>query len=507
MENENELELIYSKQIDYNNLVYLFSIKRRKSESVSFILASNKIKYEKVYQLSGESKNNFINLLLQYVNAMDVFLNSINKNKAEIKIKLLGFDLHVDLLNADNEEEFKSIFAYDYDELIKKCEEKEKNKKLFSKTPFNVFQGTYIFRIAKGNNFLLFSSNLNVKIIQNSQIILEGTFRTNYEIKEFLVKNNIDINKVFINNKKLTDEINVLYLNLKNRELILEIVENKMPDITIKKEIFAWNKNYYPKDYSEFFYDYFKTEKKESELFIYENNDLRNEIHKNVMKLFEYETIKKYKITGPYACGKSMTIFRISRITSNIIYINLKTLKENATNKDKCIKIILSECLRIDLNLDDFKKKYEKVNISNNVFGFLIEILEIILELSTEIIILILDQYKSIYFSCEKGFMNKINNLMNKNLKLVICSSINDNEIRDAFLPTLQNFYGNPPHLEHDSEDYYFYYFNLYNPQYTTYEQQLFGNRVKYIEILKEAKTISGGLTKVSEEIIFKLKI
>ena len=224
------------------------------------------------------------------------------------------------------------------------------------------------------------------------------------------------------------------------------------------------------------------------------------------MKLFEYETIKKYKITGPYACGKSMTIFRISRITSNIIYINLRTLKENATNKDKCIKIILSECLRIDLNLDDFKKKYEKVNISNNVFGFLIEILEIILELSTEIIILILDQYKSIYFSCEKGFMNKINNLMNKNLKLVICSSINDNEIRDAFLPTLQNFYGNPPHLEHDSEDYYFYYFNLYNPQYTTYEQQLFGNRVKYIEILKEAKTISGGLTKVSEEIIFKLK-
>ena len=81
MKNENELELIYSKQIDYNNLVYLFSIKRRKSESVSFILASNKIKYEKVYQLSEESKNNFINLLLQYVNAMDVFLNSIKKIK------------------------------------------------------------------------------------------------------------------------------------------------------------------------------------------------------------------------------------------------------------------------------------------------------------------------------------------------------------------------------------------------------------------------------------------
>ena len=505
MENENELKTIYSKQIDYNNLIYLFSIQQIKSKSVYFILTLNEIKYEKVYQLSEGSKNDIINSLLQNINTIDIVLNSINKNKAEITIKLLGFNLLVDLLKVDKEKEIKSIFDYDYDELIKKCNEKEKNEKLFSRTPFNVFQDTYIFRIGRGNNFLLFSSNINVKIIQNSQIILKDTLRTNYEIKELLAKNNIDINKVFINNKKLADKINVLYLELNNNELILEIVENKMPDITIKKEVLDWKKDYYPKEYSEFFYDYFKTEKKENELFIYENNDLRNEIHKNVMKLFEYENIKKYMITGPYACGKSMTIFRISRITRNIIYINLKTLKDNVTNKDKCIRIILSECLRIDLNLVDFKKKYEKVNVSNNIFGFLIEILEIIIELSPQIIILILDQYKSSYFSCEKGFMNKINNLMKKNLKLVICSSINDNEIRDAFLPTLQNFYGNPPPLEHDFEDYYYYYFNLYNPKCTTYTQQLFGNRFKYIEIFEKATTISEGLTKVSEKIIIKI--
>ena len=152
------------------------------------------------------------------------------------------------------------------------------------------------------------------------------------------------------------------------------------------------------------------------------------------------------------------------------------------------------------------KKRYEKVNISNNIYGFLIEILEIILELFQEIIILILDQYKSSYFSCEKGFMNKINNLMKKNLKLVICSSINDNEIRDAYLPTLQNYYGNPPHLEHEFEDYYFYYSNLYNPKYTTYTEELFGNRFKYIEIFQESLTISEGLTKVSNRIINKIE-
>ena len=63
----------------------------------------------------------------------------------------------------------------------------------------------------------------------------------------------------------------------------LEIIENKMPDITIQREVFNWDQDYYPKEYSEFFYDYFKTEKKENELFIYENNALRNEIHKNIM--------------------------------------------------------------------------------------------------------------------------------------------------------------------------------------------------------------------------------
>ena len=505
MKNENELESIYSKHIDYNNLVYLFSIKQIQNKTFYFILTMNEIKYEKVYKLSDENKNDIINTLLQNKNEIDIVLNSINKNKAEITIKLLGFDIHVDLLKDDNGEEIKSIFDYDYDELIKICNDKVKNEKLFKKFNINVYHGTNIFRIEKGKNFLLFSPKIKVEIIQNSKIILKFTVGTNYEIKELLVKNNIDINKVFINNKKLSIEFNALYLHIKENKLILEIIENQMPNITIKREILNWEKDYYPKDYSEFFYDYFKTEKKENELFIYENNDSREKIHKNIMKLFEYE-IYKYKITGPYACGKSMTIFRISRITRNIIYINLKTLKVNDTNKDKCIRIILSECLRIDLNLNDFKKRYEKVNISNNIYGFLIEILEIILELFQEIIILILDQYKSSYFSCEKEFMNKINNLMKKNLKLVICSSINDNEIRDAYLPTLQNYYGNPPHLEHEFEDYYFYYSNLYNPKYTTYTEELFGNRFKYIEIFQESLTISEGLTKVSNRIINKIE-
>ena len=330
MKNENELESIYSKEINYNSLIYLFSIKEIKGKSVHFFLTLNEEKYEKVYQLSEENKKDITNILLKNKSAIDIVLNSINKNKAEITIKLFGlfgFDHHLELLKVDNEDEIKSIFDYDYDDLIKKCKEKEKNEKLFLRFPFNVYKGTYIFVIGSGNNYLVFSSKINVEIIQNNQIIIKDTVRTNYEIKKLLDKNNIDINKVFINNKKLSDEINTLILDINETNLKLEIIENKMPDITIQRKIFNFDQNYYPKEYSEFFYDYFKTEKKENELFIYENNALRNKIHKDIMKLFLHLKIKKYKITGPYACGKSMTIFRISRITRNIIYINLKTLK------------------------------------------------------------------------------------------------------------------------------------------------------------------------------------
>ena len=171
MKNENEPESIYSKQIDYNNLIYLFSIKKIKSKSVHLFLTLNDEKYEKVYQINDENKKDTINILLQNINKIDIILNSINKNKAEITIKLFGlfgFDHHLELLKVDNEDEIKSIFDYDYDDLIKKCKEKGKNEKLFLRFPFNVYKGTYIFRIGRDNNYLVFSSKINVEIIQSN---------------------------------------------------------------------------------------------------------------------------------------------------------------------------------------------------------------------------------------------------------------------------------------------------------------------------------------------------
>ena len=107
----------------------------------------------------------------------------------------------------------------------------------------------------------------------------------------------------------------------------------------------------------------------------------RKEIYRNILSLSVDNEINKYLITGPYACGKSMTLFRISKIIRNVIYINLKTLKNNQDDKDKCLRIIFSECSRVWINEDDFNKRLESFNFSQKILTQLINILEIILDL------------------------------------------------------------------------------------------------------------------------------
>ena len=85
---------------------------------------------------------------------------------------------------------------------------------------------------------------------------------------------------------------------------------------------------------------------------------MREEIFSNILLLKDFEEIKKYKLTGPFSTGKSMTLFMFSRFYKNAIYINLKVLKKNNENKKKCLEIILSECCRVNINnIEFFKKK------------------------------------------------------------------------------------------------------------------------------------------------------
>ena len=60
------------------------------------------------------------------------------------------------------------------------------------------------------------------------------------------------------------------------------------------------------------------------------------------------ENLKKYKLTGPASIGKSFTLFRISRVYYNFVYINLKSLEKHIPDLFLCYSIIISELERLN---------------------------------------------------------------------------------------------------------------------------------------------------------------
>ena len=503
---------VYSKELRYNNDIYQFSVKYEKSNQAYFSLISNEIKYQHLFKAETELQNEFLKTLIQNFKDSYIIIKNISYNKSSLIIKIpldikVSNEMTIDLEIIEKEKNkinSTNIFNYNIDELINECDKGD-----FQGLFFDKIENGYSFEIDNDNKYIIFGSKINVNIIKDNQIILNSQIRTNYEIKSFLEDKNIDIKNVYINREKLIEHIDDIFLYVKNNVLILNLIENKIPKAEFWIKPLDLQKDYSPKEYSEYFYEYFPNNKNEDKIIVYENSEKRKEIYSNIFLLFnKNKNINKYLITGPYACGKSMTLFRISKIVRNIIYINLKTLKKNKDDKDKCLRIILSECSRVCIDGNDFNKKFESLNFSQNILALLINILEIILDLSPRPIILILDQYKSTNISSEKSFTSKIEKLIsNKKLKIVKCSSINDNEIRDLLIPTWEQFFSNPPKFDAEYQIYYYYYCDLYNPKYNTYSQKLFRNKNKYMKILADNKSsISQGLDKISNEIIDKIK-
>ena len=73
----------------------------------------------------------------------------------------------------------------------------------------------------------------------------------------------------------------------------------------------------------------------------------------------------------------------------------------------------------------------------------------------------IFDQFKEDYFSYnEKEYLEQ----EKFNLKMVYCSSINENKMRIECLKTWKEFNYNPKILDTNNQKYYFYYVNIYSP-------------------------------------------
>ena len=102
-----------------------------------------------------------------------------------------------------------------------------------------------------------------------------------------------------------------------------------------------------------------------------------------------------------------------------------------------------------DKEIEVFNKKLELINFEINILNILLEIINVKLDINNDhYIILILDQYKSSNIDSDLSFINNLKKSNErKNFKVIICSSINDNEMRDELIQTWYDNRGNPIEL------------------------------------------------------------
>ena len=491
--NENiflEMALIYENTIEYYskyNFIDVQNIFHQFKNIYAFIKYLNEFRNKYNIYISTIDKDNCKLSLVFYDNIMsshDFILSNKNKN-----------------LNIESYKE-KKLLNYNVDKIIELCKESE--SVILKDISFEPRQICYYF-FFDNHTYIIFYTKIKVEIILDDNKNIEENIRTNYDIKKLIQKNNIDEKEVFVNAHNLGQIINYIDSYIKDGKLELKVIKKKILKAKFGQSLLKIDKDYSREQYSEYFSEYFENfnKKNNKKIFKFENNELRNEIYYNISKLRNSNEIQKYKITGPFSCGKSITLFVFSKRLKNVIYVNLKVLKKYYDDHKKCLEIIFSEISKVELNDNLFNEKIKALKIEQNILKQLLFIIELILECTSQNIVLILDQYKSENMHYEKTFPEEIKKFFNnKKFKLILCSSANDQKLREEIIKTWSEYKGNPHELNLETQEYYFYYYNLFFPKRSkTLEYKLFHKKYKYIKKLRKNKNIENIYNRIIEKL------
>ena len=287
---------------------------------------------------------------------------------------------------------------------------------------------------------------------------------TSKEIERYIEQNKKDIKKLYIKDKdniRYEDYIENLGYYLKSLKLEIR-QKDPLPEFKLKDAL-SREEDYSPNEYSKYFYEYFLYEdkKKGNEKLLFQKNKIREIIFDNIYEMINNKNIKTFKFTGPPSIGKSLTLLRLSRISYNVAYINLKTLNECKDNLLKSYSIVMSELERFDIEekLQDFLKVVnESYNDNKSYLNLLLNIMKFLSEFQKKFVF-IFDQFKLKYIT--DNFMEKIKEF--DNINIVQCSSINDKNIRKECIKTWYEKGKNILKLLEDNQDFYFYFENIYN--------------------------------------------
>lgn len=375
-------------------------------------------------------------------------------------------------------------------------------KKKCKKFTYQLRQNTYVI-IYKDKCAYVYTNPIKIHL-KNGNSVTSFEINSNLDMDNYCLNNNIDINKLYDEDGMPLKDIIKFISELRN-EINLTYIKKPKLKYVKRSAILRTELNYKVSQYSSYYKDYFSDNFQNNIYFKYDHTDARKLIFINLSILFTSDCTK-FKFTGPFNIGKSLTLLQYSRMNNDVFYINLKVLSNK--KEDDCYNILLEEFSRINEDLfDDVKSKiesyYEK---GSNPIDSLLEIMIYLSENHSKFkFMFIFDQYKSISFSPDQE--DKLNKLKN-NIKLVFCSSINNKSIRDECIKSWKKFITNKIYLNIENQEYYFYFCEIY-PQVFKKKETLFeqiSNIKRFKKCFTKGDTEEQKIASVNEHINQKIK-
>ena len=399
---------------------------------------------------------------------------------------------------------FKKEFKFgkekiNFKELYKKLEEKQSPfESLYYSSVYSKY-GIHSLNDPENwkNQFFFAKKKYTLKIRDSEKEIKKCEILSNYEIIEIVNKAGKD--NIYFGKHKFASNIN--YFRQANNSNEIELYYDKDIFIELPKftnQIFiAKDTQIKPISLTQNFSLYFQDNPNEDITFYL--TEERENLRDLILACFN-ENNKIFKFTGPSGIGKSLFCLYYSRKFFNNVYLNIASLnyfeKNNQYNKMR--NLITEEFKRVKFNEEQVKNFNEMIkNLSlfniNNIIKTLIEFCE-----NTKINInIILDQFK------EEINLNELNLT---NITIIVCSSINDKNIRTSCIHYLKN------NLNDKKFDYslYFYIHKLF--EFNEENNKLFsyfGNIPKYTLKIKNCKKYEEyheAINNIKIKVIEKLK-
>lgn len=372
------------------------------------------------------------------------------------------------------------------------------------------------------NTYYFFIIPLKITIEKDNQIKRYENIYSYEQIKTIIDEK--DINRAYIktNDNNIyakLDSLNVIILINKNiYEFTIEI-KSKQNNINNNKPfLISLSQGFTPNQLTNKFYQYFKynNQSEKDDLFNFQLSEERKEIFSYLNILKDSKDLYIFKLTGPSSNGKSTTLLYYSRTQTNVFYFNLSYLSKREIEKDytNIFNTFSEEMDRLFLSEGFTKNDIDQLILKHNgnkIWNIISALVNYFL-LDKANIIFIFDQFKSknVDHDIYSSLLKKIKNT---NIKFVVCSSINDRDIKSEYRKTIIDFKGNPKFLDEITQKYYFYFVFLYKQTYVKKDKyyslfELFGFMQKYQNIFSNSKVekLEEEIDKIDKKIEEKLK-